>query len=149
MATHSGILVWRIPWREEPGRLQSMESQRVGHSWVSRQQQQQTVKWTLEMGTCVVLIASSSNPFLHWEIAAVEGLTSMAGTWLWSAWDTPGSLMLKPRHGQNRRPRHPSNGLLGSRQTVTKDLCATASVAALLTKGRFRKNLNIFQSIFN
>ena len=31
MATHSSILVWRIPWKEEPGRLQSMGSQRVGH----------------------------------------------------------------------------------------------------------------------
>ena len=31
MATHSSILAWRIPWREEPGRLQSMGSQRVGH----------------------------------------------------------------------------------------------------------------------
>ena len=31
MATHSGTLPWRIPWREEPGRLQSMGSQRVGH----------------------------------------------------------------------------------------------------------------------
>jgi len=31
MATHSRILVWRIPWTEEPGRLQSTESQRVGH----------------------------------------------------------------------------------------------------------------------
>ena len=31
MATHSSILAWRIPWMEEPGRLQSMGSQRVGH----------------------------------------------------------------------------------------------------------------------
>ena len=31
MATHSGILTWRIPWTEEPGGLQSMGSQRVGH----------------------------------------------------------------------------------------------------------------------
>ena len=31
MATHSGILAWRIPWTQEPGRLQSMGSQRVGH----------------------------------------------------------------------------------------------------------------------
>ena len=30
-ATHSSILAWRIPWTEEPGGLQSMESQRVGH----------------------------------------------------------------------------------------------------------------------
>ena len=31
MATHSSILAWKIPWIEEPGRLQSMGSQRVGH----------------------------------------------------------------------------------------------------------------------
>ena len=33
VATHSSILAWRIPWTEEPGRLQSTESQRVGHDW--------------------------------------------------------------------------------------------------------------------
>ena len=32
MATHSGTLAWKIPWMEEPGRLQSMGSQRVGHN---------------------------------------------------------------------------------------------------------------------
>ena len=31
MATHSGILAWRIPWTEKPGGLQSTGSQRVGH----------------------------------------------------------------------------------------------------------------------
>ena len=31
MATHSNILAWKIPWTEEPGRLQSTGSQRVGH----------------------------------------------------------------------------------------------------------------------
>ena len=33
MATRSSICVWRIPWTEEPGGLQSMGSQRVGHNW--------------------------------------------------------------------------------------------------------------------
>ena len=32
MATHSSTLAWKIPWTEEPGRLQSMGSQRVGHN---------------------------------------------------------------------------------------------------------------------
>ena len=32
MATHSSILAWEVPWTEEPGRLQSMGSQRVGHN---------------------------------------------------------------------------------------------------------------------
>ena len=31
MATHSSTLAWKIPWTEEPGRLQSMGSHRVGH----------------------------------------------------------------------------------------------------------------------
>ena len=31
MATHSSLLAWEIPWMEEPGRLQSMGSPRVGH----------------------------------------------------------------------------------------------------------------------
>ena len=35
MATHSSILAWRTPWIEEPGGLQSMGSQRVGHDWVT------------------------------------------------------------------------------------------------------------------
>ena len=32
MVTHSSVLAWKFPWTEEPGRLQSMESQRVRHS---------------------------------------------------------------------------------------------------------------------
>ena len=35
MATHSKILAWKIPWMEDPGRLQSMGSQRVGHNWAT------------------------------------------------------------------------------------------------------------------
>ena len=35
MAPHSSILAWKIPWMEEPGRLQSMGSQRVRHDWVT------------------------------------------------------------------------------------------------------------------
>ena len=35
MATRYSILAWRIPWTEEPGRLQSMGSQRAGHDWAT------------------------------------------------------------------------------------------------------------------
>ena len=41
MATHSSILAWEIPWTEEPGGLQSMGSQRVGHNLATKQQQTQ------------------------------------------------------------------------------------------------------------
>ena len=36
IVTHSSILAWKIPWMEEPGRLQSMGSQRVGHNWATK-----------------------------------------------------------------------------------------------------------------
>ena len=35
MATHSSTVAWKIPWAEEPGGLQSMGSQRVGHNYVT------------------------------------------------------------------------------------------------------------------
>ena len=35
MAIHSPILAWRIPWTDEPGRIQSMGSQRAGHDWAT------------------------------------------------------------------------------------------------------------------
>ena len=35
MAPHSSTLAWKIPWTEEPGGLQSMGSQRVGHDWAT------------------------------------------------------------------------------------------------------------------
>ena len=53
MATHSSILAWEIPWKEEPGRLQSMGSSRVGHNSATEQQQtvvskkdSYIIKWT-------------------------------------------------------------------------------------------------------
>ena len=39
MATHSSILIWEIPWTEEPDRLLSMGLQRVGHDLAPKQQQ--------------------------------------------------------------------------------------------------------------
>ena len=43
MATNSRVLSWEIPWAEEPGRLQSMASQRVGHDSATKQQQTNTI----------------------------------------------------------------------------------------------------------
>ena len=45
MATHSSILAWKIPWTEEPGRLQSMGPQMFGHDWVS---EHNACIWNLE-----------------------------------------------------------------------------------------------------
>ena len=45
MTTHSCILAWEIPWTEEPGRLQSMGSQRVGYNLATKQEK--TATWIL------------------------------------------------------------------------------------------------------
>ena len=48
MATHSSILVWKIPWTEEPDGLQSMGLQRVGHDWATNTNTTQTnlqIQW--------------------------------------------------------------------------------------------------------
>ena len=47
-ATHSSILAWRIPWIEEPGGLQSMGSQRVGHGWATN-----TLTFSLTHRKCI------------------------------------------------------------------------------------------------
>ena len=62
MATRSSILAWRIPWTEEPGRLQSMESQRVWHDWVTN-----TFTWLIYS---VVLIPTvqPSDSVIHVDI---------------------------------------------------------------------------------
>ena len=50
MAIHSSILVWRIPWTEEPGGLQSMGLQRVGLNWVTDHTDTQTAR--LQASAC-------------------------------------------------------------------------------------------------
>ena len=45
MATHSSVFAWRIPWTEEPGGLQSMGSQRVGHDLATKQQALSSRGW--------------------------------------------------------------------------------------------------------
>ena len=46
MGTHSSILAWRIPWREEPGELQSMGLQRVGHRSLESYSPRGAKSWT-------------------------------------------------------------------------------------------------------
>ena len=47
IATHSSSLAWKIPWTEEPGRLQSMSSERVGHYWATEHMHMYTYGWLM------------------------------------------------------------------------------------------------------
>ena len=45
MATHSSILTWEVPWTEEPGGLQSLRSQRIGHDLATEHIAESVVVW--------------------------------------------------------------------------------------------------------
>ena len=64
METHSSILAWRIPWREEPGGLQSMGSQRVGHDWANNTNILYNKNKVFTVDGCT-LIWFIQNPKLH------------------------------------------------------------------------------------
>ena len=66
MATHSGILAWRIPWTEEPGGQQSMGLQRVRDDLVTEQQQQYGV---LCAQSCQTLC--DSTDWILWSIQSM------------------------------------------------------------------------------
>ena len=72
MAPHSSTLVWKIPWAEEPGGLQSMGSRRVGHDW-------ETSLFTFHFHALEKAMAAHSS-VLAWRIPGIGepgGLPSM------------------------------------------------------------------------
>ena len=52
MAIHSGILIWKIPWTEEHGRLQSMGSKSIRHNWVTKQQAPEILNYSQTSRSC-------------------------------------------------------------------------------------------------
>ena len=72
MATHSSILAWRIPWTEEPDRLQFMGSQRVRHDWAT---------FTFDINTCMVPVKIVNNGCSG--MGVFWGVVKMSRSWLW------------------------------------------------------------------
>ena len=72
MAIHSSTLVWKIPWAEEPGRLQSMGSQRVGQHWVTSLSLFTFLHWRRKWQPSPVFLPGES-----------QGLQSLVGCRLW------------------------------------------------------------------
>ena len=56
MATHSSILVWRIPWAEEPGRLQSVGLQRVRHDLATKERKRECLDGMVCVCVCLGLL---------------------------------------------------------------------------------------------
>ena len=77
MATHSSILSWRIPWTEEPGKLQSMGSQRVGHDWATNTHTHTKFKNRQSLSIMIeIRIEVTSGKVFGWE----EGTGTFLGT---------------------------------------------------------------------
>ena len=63
MAIHSSTIAWKIPWTEEPGWLQSMGSQRVGHAWATSQFNSiHNVLWTTDRCDLVHALILRKSP---------------------------------------------------------------------------------------
>ena len=72
MAPHSSTLAWKIPWTEEPGRLQSMGSQRVRHNWATSLSLFTFVHWRRKWQPTPVFLPGES-----------QGWESLVGCCLW------------------------------------------------------------------
>ena len=79
MAPHSSTPAWKIPWTEEPGRLQSMGLQRVGHNWATSLSLFTFMHWRRKWQPTLVFLPGES-----------QGLGSLLGCRLWgrTEWDT-------------------------------------------------------------
>ena len=72
MAPHSSTLAWKIPWTEEPGGLQSMESLRVGHDWATSLSLFTFMHWRRKWQPTPVFLPGES-----------QGRESLVGCCLW------------------------------------------------------------------
>ena len=72
MAPHSSALAWKIPWTEEPGGLQSMGSQRVGHDWATSLSLFTFMHWRKKSQPTAVFLSGES-----------QGWESLVGCRLW------------------------------------------------------------------
>ena len=72
MAPHSSTLAWKIPWTEEPGRLQSTGSQRVGHDWATSLSLFTFINWRRKWQPTPVFLPGES-----------QGWRSLVGCRLW------------------------------------------------------------------
>ena len=72
MAIHSSTLAWKIPWMEEPGRLQSIRSRRVGHDWVTSLSLFTFMHWRRKWQPTLVFLPGES-----------QGRGSLVGCRLW------------------------------------------------------------------
>ena len=92
IATHSSTLAWKIPWTEEPGRLKSMESLRVGHDWATSLSLFTFMRWRSKWQPTPVFLPGESQEWGAWWAAVcgvtqsrtqLKQLSSSSSSWRW------------------------------------------------------------------
>ena len=110
MASHSSTPAWKIPWTEEPGRLQSMVSLRVGHNWVTSLSLFTFMHWRRKWQPTPVFLPGES-----------QGRGSLVGCRLWGHTESDTTEVLAA--AASRKEKRPSfwwykSGTCGLRQTI-------------------------------
>ena len=118
MAPHSSTLAWKIPWMEEPGRLQFMGSLRVGHDWATSLSLFTSMHLEKEMAT--------HSSVLAWRIPGKRepgGLLSMGSHRVGHDWSNLAAVddgILAPAASSSHYLRFcPSEGFLSCRETLS------------------------------
>ena len=107
MAPHSSALAWKIPWVEEPGRLQSMGSLRVGHDWATSLSLFTFIHWRRKWQPTPVFLPGES-----------QGWGSLVRCRLWG------------------RTESDTTDATQQQQQLRKSKCATASMYATFCDGK-------------
>ena len=137
MAPHSSTLAWKIPWMEEPGRLQSVGSLRVGHDWETSLSLFTFMHWRRKWQPTPVFLPGESQGQGAWR-AAIYGVTQ-SRTQL-KGLSSSSSSLIRPsaaysrwNSNQNTNMRHikcPMMGFPGG--SLVKNLPANAGDSGLI-----------------
>ena len=105
MATHSSTLAWKIPWMEEPGRLQSMGSLKVGQDWATSLSLFTFMHWRRKWQPTPVFLPGESQGWGTWW-AAVYGVVQSRTRLKWLSCSSTYALNQLPIHfSQSHRSR--------------------------------------------
>ena len=122
MATHSGILVWKIPWMKEPIRLQSMGLQRIGHNWATALNSSHTSA-SLLMSSLVgfLFVSSKKVSFMKAEIVFVSAHQQTLGFKFYQTFALPTRVRSSLSHHQSLHQEACPSLLASSTREHTKE----------------------------
>ena len=132
MASHSSTLAWKIPWMEEPGKLQSMGSLGVGHNWAPSLSLFTFMRWRRKWQPTPVFLPREFQGRGAWWAAVSR--VAQSRTWL-KRLSSSSRLLLNP---STCLPSSPDGAMAKSLQC-----CSPSSQKSILRPGRSFRNANL------